>query len=170
MLITLSILSFVILADQGTKYLAEIFIKEGRTIELIPNLLTATKVYNKGAAWSSFSNATWFLVIISLVTTFVLIYFLLKNDWKKKKCYSLAITLMLAGTFGNLIDRFVSVVYPKGREGVVDMIIFEPLNSLWEFLTESSFPIFNIADVALVVGVVFLAIDILFFQDKRAVK
>ena len=170
MLITLLILAFVIFSDQLTKYLTEIFIDKYKTIEIIPNILTVTKVYNKGAAWSILSDTTWLLAIISLVATVILCYFVLKNDWKTKKCYSLATTLMLGGTFGNMIDRFVAVIYPEAREGVVDMIIFEPLEAVWKFVTKQSFPIFNIADVALVVGIVFLAIDILFLEEKRAVK
>jgi len=170
MWITFIILAFVIFADQITKYATELFIDKYETIEIIPHILTATKTYNKGAAWSMLSDSTWLLVIVSLVATVILAYFIFKNDWKKKKCYSIATTLMLGGTFGNLIDRFASVVYPEGREGVVDMIILEPLDALWEAITGSSFPIFNVADVALVVGIVFLAIDILFYQEKRAVK
>ena len=92
----------------------------------------------------------------------------LKKNWKKKKCYSLAITLMLAGTYGNFLDRFFAVI--GKREGVVDMIILNPLDALWRAITNSGFPIFNVADMCLVIGIVFLAIDILFFQEKRAVK
>lgn len=170
MWITLAILAILLVADQLTKYLTEINLAVHETVELIPHFLSATKVYNTGAAWSSFSNATWLLVVVSLVASIVLVYFATKNNWKKKKCYSIAITLMLAGTYGNLIDRFISVVYPKGRPGVVDMIIFQPLDSLWQMMTKSSFPIWNIADACLVIGIVVLAIDILFFQEKRAVK
>lgn len=170
MWITLLILGIILVSDQLTKYLAEILLYEHQRVELIPHILTTTKVYNKGAAWSILSDSTWILVIVSFIASIVLVYFILKNDWKKKKCYSIATSLMLAGTFGNLIDRFVSVVYPKGREGVVDMIIFEPLDAVWNFITGSGFPIFNIADIALVVGIVFLAIDILFYQERRAVK
>lgn len=169
MLITLLLLGFLLIADQVTKYLAQIMIvTEGKTVTLIPNVLDATLAYNKGAAWSSFSNSTWFLAILSFVATVVLVYFITKNNWKKKKVYSSAITLMLAGTFGNFLDRFLSTI--NMRDGVVDMIIFKPLDSLWQLMTKSSFPIFNVADVCLVVGVVLLAIDILFFQEKRAVK
>lgn len=170
MWITIILLSFILISDQVTKYLTEILLKEYQQVELIPYILTTTKVYNKGAAWSMLSDSTWLLALISFIASIVLIYFILKNDWKKKKCYSLATTLMLAGTFGNFIDRFIAVIYPEGREGVIDMIIFEPLDNVWKFITGSGFPIFNIADVALVIGIVFLAIDILLFQDKRAVK
>ncbi len=167
MWITIGLLAAFLLADQLTKYLAEILISTpGKEITLVPHLLDATLAYNTGAAWSFLSDATWLLMLISLVASGVLVYFITKNNWKKKKCYSIAITLMLAGTFGNFIDRFFSCV--GLRKGVVDMIIFPPLDALWKLITKSSFPIFNIADMLLVFGIIFLMVDILFFQEKRA--
>lgn len=170
MWISLLVLGFLLIVDQLTKYLVEISLKTNQVVNVIPNFLSITKVYNTGAAWSSFNDSTWFLCIISLVATIVLIYFFLKIDWKKKKCYSVAISLMLAGTFGNLIDRFLYVVFPSGRAGVIDMIVLEPLDWLWNSIFKSGFPIWNIADACLVIGIVFLAVDMLFFQEKRAVK
>ncbi len=166
MWLTLLLLGGLLFIDQLTKYLSELLIIKGNQVTLIPHILDTTLTYNTGAAWSFLSDHTWILTVISLIASIVLIYFLTKNDWKKKKCYSAAITLMLAGTFGNFIDRFFSVI--NIREGVVDMIIFTPLDNLWNLITKSSFPIFNFADMCLVIGIVFLAIDIIFFQEKRA--
>lgn len=166
MWITLLLLGFLVISDQLTKYLAQTLLQEGTQKTLIPHILDTTLVYNEGAAWSSFSNATWLLMLLSLVATIVLLYFITKNNWKKKKCYSIAITLMLAGTFGNFIDRFFAVI--NLQKGVVDMIILTPLDSLWQLMFKSGFPIFNIADICLVIGIIFLAIDMLFFQEKRA--
>lgn len=166
MWITLLLLGGLLFIDQLTKYLSELLIANGNQITLIPNILEATLTYNTGAAWSFLSDHTWILTVISFIASIALIYFITKNDWKKKKCYSIAVTLMLAGTFGNFIDRFFSVI--NIRSGVVDMIILTPLDKLWNLMTKSSFPIFNVADVCLVIGIVFLAIDIIFFQEKRA--
>ena len=113
-----------------------------------------------------FSDATWLLAILSLVASAVLVYFITKNNWQRKKMYSTAITLMLAGTFGNCIDRIFACF--NLREGVVDMIILKPLDYLWEAITKSGFPIFNVADMCLVIGIICLAMDIIFFQEKRA--
>ncbi|MDE7264294.1 MAG: signal peptidase II [Anaeroplasmataceae bacterium] len=168
MWITLVVLGGLLVFDQLTKYLAELLIQKGSEVTLIPHLLNATLTYNTGAAWSFLSNQTWILTVISFIASVVLVYFLTKNDWKRKKCYSTAITLMLAGTFGNFIDRFFACV--GMRQGVVDMIIFKPLDALWVAMTKSSFPIFNVADMCLVIGIIILAIDILFFQERRANK
>ena len=170
MLISCLLLFFLLLFDQLTKYLTELFLNGPVVKELIPYVLSVTKVYNTGAAWSSFDGATVFLAIISLIASLVFVYFFTKNNWKRKKCYSIAITCMLAGTYGNFIDRFFASFFPEYRPGVVDMIIFTPLDTLWEKIIGSSFPIFNVADVCLVIGVIFLVIDILFFQERRAVK
>lgn len=165
MWITLLILALLIIGDQATKYMAVKLLKENQQVTLIPHVLDGTLVYNEGAAWSSFSDMTWLLMVLSFIATVVLLYFITKNDWKKKKCYSIAMTLMLAGTFGNLIDRFCTVI--KVQKGVVDMIIFTPLDSLWNVLFKSGFPYFNVADMCLVIGIVFLAVDMIFLQEKR---
>lgn len=167
MWITIAFLGILLLLDQVSKYLTELFLVEGKVVQGIPYILSFTKVYNTGAAWSILDNSTWILFVISLVATGILIYFITKNDWKKKKCYSVAITLMLAGAAGNLIDRGCSLIYPQGRMGVVDMLILEPLDQLWVRIFGSSFPIFNVADACLVIGIVFLAIEVLFFQERR---
>lgn len=166
MWITLLILAGLLIFDQLTKYLCQLYIARGSITTLIPHVLDATLTYNTGAAWSFLSDQTWILFVVSLIATGVLVYYITKNDWKKKKCYSIAITLMLAGTFGNCIDRFFATI--GAREGVIDMIIFKPLDSLWYAMTKSSFPIFNVADMCLVIGIVILAIDVICFQEKRA--
>lgn len=167
MWITILIFIGIVLFDQISKYLCDINIAFAKTVEVIPNILTLSKVYNTGAAWSILSDATWLLAIISFVATILIGYFCLQNDWKNKKLYSIATTLMLAGTFGNFIDRAMASIIPNVRPGVVDMIIFEPLDNLWRLITGSSFPIFNVADVALVFGVIMLAVYILFFEGKE---
>ena len=168
MVITLILLTLFLLADIVSKYFAEIMIAKNDLVNAIPNVLELTLTYNKGAAWGMFDNNTLPLAILSLVASIVIIFFVVKNDWKIKKLYSLSTCMLLAGTFGNMIDRFMTVF--NIREGVVDMIILTPLDSLWYALFKSSFPIFNVADAFLVVGVVLLAIDILFLEEKRNKK
>ena len=168
MAITLILLTLFLLADIFSKYFAEIMIAKNQVVTAIPGVLDLTLTYNTGAAWSLFDNNTLPLAILSLVASIVIIFFIVKNDWKIKKLYSLATCMLLAGTFGNMIDRFLTVF--ELRSGVVDMIILKPLDSLWYLIFKSGFPIFNVADVFLVVGVVLLAIDILFLEEKRNKK
>ena len=168
MAITLILLAVFLLADIFTKYFAEVLIAKNDIVTAIPGVLDLTLTYNTGAAWSLFDDNTLFLAILSLVASIVIIVFIMKNDWKTKKIYSLSTCMLLAGTFGNMIDRFLTVF--DLRDGVVDMIILNPLDSLWSAIFKSRFPIFNVADVLLVLGVILLAIDILFLEDKREKK
>lgn len=168
MAITLILLAVLLFADIYTKYYAEINIVEHQIKNAIPNVLDLTLEYNTGAAWSMFNDSTLFLAILSLVASIAIIFFIVKNDWKIKKVYSLATCLLLAGTFGNMIDRFLTVF--ELRKGVVDMIILTPLDTVWSMITGSGFPVFNLADVFLVIGVIVLAIDILFLEERRNKK
>ena len=122
------------LGRSGDEIFGRIANRKNHIVNLIPHVLDSTLAYNTGAAWSMFSDATWLLAILSLVASAVLVYFITKNNWQRKKMYSTAITLMLAGTFGNCIDRIFACF--NLREGVVDMIILKPLDYLWEAITK----------------------------------
>lgn len=158
--------------DQGTKYLADKFIVYGTEVEAIPHFISFTKVYNTGAAWGALNNATWVLVVISAIASIAFGYFLLKNDWQKAKWRSTALVLCFCGTFGNLIDRFISITPLKeGRPGVVDMISFKPFDWFVQlFNKNNTFPIFNVADFILITGVIMLLLDVLFIDDRRKKK
>lgn len=168
MIITCLLFALLVFADQLLKwvtqkdYLSNIAIKFGNY-----NFLKFDKQYNTGMAWSLLSDSTWFLVIISIIASIVLGYFCLKNDWKKSKLRAISLTLAFAGCFGNLIDRFICITPLKSaRPGVVDMISFGPLNSISNLLFKHDFPVFNLADAFLVVGLILLAIYLLFFEGK----
>lgn len=158
--------------DQGTKYLADKFIVSGTEVEAIPHFISFTKIYNTGAAWGALNNVTWLLVIISILASLVFGYFLFKNDWKTAKWRSTAFVLCFCGTFGNLIDRFISITpLSEARPGVVDMISFKPFDWFVQlFNKNNTFPIFNVADFILITGVIMLLIDVLFIDDRRKKK
>ena len=168
MALTLILLTLFLFADIFSKYYAEIMIAKHQVVTAIPNVLDLTLTYNTGAAWSLFDNNTLPLAILSLIASIIIIVFVLKNDWKTKKLYSLSTCMLLAGTYGNMIDRFMTVF--GLRKGVVDMIDFIPLNWINGKINGQSFPTFNVADAFLVVGVIILAIDILFLEERRNKK
>lgn len=88
----------------------------------------------------------WFFAIISIVTIFVLVY--LMHHFAARQWVEIGLSLVFAGTIGNFIDRL--------RFGyVVDMFQLLPVN----------FPVFNIADVCLTVGVGVLLLIILLEKD-----
>ncbi|MCM0598971.1 signal peptidase II [Periweissella fabalis] len=140
----------VLVADQVVKALIQgtnLGIHGNNLIEhtLIPGILSITKLYNDGAAWSFLKGQQWFFWIVTIIAVIAIIYAYIKFNGHKLLQSSLA--LIFAGALGNFFDR--------ARQGyVVDMFDLKFIN----------FPIFNIADMALTFGVIFLFVAIL--RDK----
>lgn len=136
----------LIIADQGLKLWISANIKLGTSQVILPNVLALTNVRNDGAAWSVLSGQQWFFTVITIVALGMMGYFFwkLRND----NLYMSAISLLIAGTLGNFIDR-IRLGY------VVDM--FETL-----FM---NFPIFNVADMCLTFGVIIVIIALI--KDEK---
>ena len=136
--------------DQWSKYLTVQNISLGETKEFIPGFLSLTHLRNTGAAWSLLEGKMIFFYVITVLVSVVIIYLLIKN-YKKSIWYSVGLSFVLAGAIGNFIDR-VRLGY------VVDMLQTDFMN----------FPIFNVADSTLVVGVI--CIFIYLILDEKAAK
>ncbi|WP_033628534.1 signal peptidase II [Enterococcus faecalis] len=136
--------------DQWSKYLTVQNISLGETKEFIPGFLSLTNLRNTGAAWSLLEGKMIFFYVITVIVSVVIIYLLIKN-YKKSIWYSVGLSFVLAGAIGNFIDR-VRLGY------VVDMLQTDFMN----------FPIFNVADSTLVVGVI--CIFIYLILDEKAAK
>ncbi|EGO8527342.1 signal peptidase II [Enterococcus faecalis] len=136
--------------DQWSKYLTVQNISLGETKEFIPGFLSLTHLRNTGAAWSLLEGKMIFFYVITVIVSVVVIYLLIKN-YKKSVWYSVGLSFVLAGAIGNFIDR-VRLGY------VVDMLQTDFMN----------FPIFNVADSTLVVGVI--CIFIYLILDEKAAK
>ena len=149
----LIIILSVIILDQISKYWIQMNPSLHTHIEIIPNFLYITYVKNTGAAWSMLSNQTVFLIIISIIETIILIYFLIKcKKNKDSKLYLISLSLMIGGAIGNLIDRI--------QFGFVrDFIDTYPFGY--------NFPVFNIADSALTIGVILLLIQFVLEERKE---
>lgn len=162
MWISFIIAAAVVLIDQITKLVVEINYVKDEVHTLIGSFLYLTKVYNTGAAWSSFSDNTVFLVILSLVASVLFIFLIMRfvKPFKQNKLLSISAGFILGGTVGNLYDRFLTSI--DKRNGVIDMIGVN--------FGSYSFPVFNVADSFLVVGAILLVIDVLFFMEKREEK
>lgn len=136
--LNVAIISLVLIADLLSKHFTTGFITE---TSIIPYIINFKSSQNTGAAWSIFSGSTTALIIITFVAIALIIFYAV---WSKNKSYlfNISIALILSGAIGNLIDRlFLGYVR--------DFIQFD----FWK-----SFPIFNIADSALTIGVVCLCI------------
>jgi len=136
---------FIVLVDQFTKYL--IFYNNKLFINKDFLLFKLDLVKNYGAAFNIFSGSRIFLSLISILFSILLIYLIFrKNTLNLYDLYSYS--FILGGTIGNGIDR----IY-KGF--VVDFINLNIIN----------FPVFNIADISINIGFIFLLYNI--FKNKR---
>jgi len=146
----------VIAADQISKHWFVANLDVYEQIVMIPDLFSWTLAYNRGAAFSFLANEAgwqrWFFAVIAFAVSAVLVVWLrrLKTN---ETWLAIALALVLGGAIGNLYDRVV-----LGH--VVDFILVH-----WK--TEWYFPAFNIADSAITVGAVLLALD-MFRGNKPA--
>ena len=138
----------LVAVDQIVKYLVMTRIPLGEHVPFIPYILDLTYVTNTGAAFSIFSEHTWALALVSLVMSVLLALALWKGLFKHP-FGKLALTLLLAGAVGNLIDRVF-------RKFVVDMF-----NVLF-----MRFAVFNVADICVVVGGIAAGVYYMFLMDR----
>ena len=144
--IAIVIILILTICDQLLKSWVASSIVLGGSKQLIPDIIELTNLRNSGAAWSIFEGQQTFFTIITIIAIIVIGYFI----WQYRKNIPMLIglSLIMAGTIGNFIDRL--------RQGyVVDM--FET--------TFINFPIFNIAEMCLTIGVIWLIICILKEKD-----
>lgn len=120
----------------------------GESVPFLPHLMELTYVQNTGAAFSSFSDMTWVLTLISLGAS-VAIGMLLWQEFFPGKWGQLSLTLLLGGAVGNLIDRAVLGF-------VTDMFA----------TTFIDFAVFNVADICVVVGIL-MAVYAIFLWEKE---
>lgn len=144
------ILIGVLILDLGSKVLVQSNLALHRQIPIIENFFYITYAKNTGAAWSLFSGRVGILTLISLLGVGLFVYMYTKTP-EENKWERICITLMIAGAAGNLFDRFV---FGYVRD-FLDFIIFG-----------YDFPIFNVADSALCIGIFVLIIITLFKKEE----
>ena len=139
----------VFLLDQISKILANTFLIDNQ-VSIIPNFFNLTYARNTGGAWSILSNNSIFLIIISLILFVILVLFFKK--FKNNTRNNLAFAFLYGGLWGNLINRLINGY-------VIDFIDFKIFNY--------NYPIFNIADIFIVVGILLLIIAIIKGEDNE---
>jgi len=135
--------SIFLVIDIVVKLLVKSRMYLNQSIRIINNFFYITYVKNTGAAWSILSGKQLFLILVSLLVIIVLFIYLYK-----KKTYTklevIGYSLLISGAVGNLIDR---VVYGY----VIDYLNF--------YIFNYNFPVFNIADTCIVIGIMILFIS-----------
>ena len=131
-----SISFIVLLLDQIIKLVVMNNMNLHQEIKIIPNFFSLYYVENPGAAFSILGNQTMLLIIVSVVCLI-----LIKEYIKKEKEFSnlsiISLGMIIGGTIGNLFDR---ILY----KAVIDYLAFD--------IFKYSFPVFNLADIAITVG------------------
>lgn len=131
-----------ILCDQLLKQLVFHQIEVYQNIEVIKNFFSITHVHNTGAAFSIMSNNTFLLITIGLIAP-ILIYYLLIKDSILSKMDIIIYSLLIGGIIGNLLDRIM-------HGYVIDYLSLKIFNY--------NFPVFNLADIGIVVSVFLIVI------------
>lgn len=144
-LLFLGLAALVVICDQLTKRLAEDRLRGQRSVPLVDDILRLTYVQNRGAAFGLLQDQTAFFVLVGILVIGVIAAsyrYLPRSGF----LLHLALGLQLGGAIGNLVDRV--------RQGyVVDFVDFGYRANWW--------PVFNVADSAIVVGVALLALNAL---------
>ena len=148
--IILSIVLVIVLLgiDLLLKYLVSTYLT---TVNIIDNFFSLTYVLNDGAAFSLFASRTYLLILIALICLFFIIYELKNN--LDDRVLSIGYSLVLAGLLGNFLDRLIDGY-------IIDYLSFKILGY--------NYPIFNFADILIVVGIVIVIIkEILKERGKK---
>ncbi len=145
----LSIAAVVLVLDIVTKVLAVRLLVPGQPVSIIGDTVTWTLVRNSGAAFSMATGYTW---VLTLVATGVVIGIIWMGRRLVSPWWALGLGMILGGALGNLVDRFFRSPGPL-RGHVVD------------FLSVGWWPVFNVADPAVVGGAILLVVLSLFGFD-----
>lgn len=134
--------------DQLTKWLFY-----GKSYSLLGDFLWIESSFNKGAAFSMMTGVVWLFIIVSILASGIMIYFILSKKHGLTSFCKVSLALVLGGAIGNLIDRIC-------LGGVRDFIYFKSIN----------FAIFNVADSFVTIGGILLVISIIILLIKNYKK
>lgn len=162
--------SVVIILDQLTKWLVATRLSLHDTIVIIPDFLSLHYLVNPGAAFGMLRDVNEdfrkiFFLLVGFFALGLVFYYLIKSD-EKKTFFPFTLSLVMGGALGNIIDRV--------RLGeVTDFILLEATfmgESVVAFLDKTFgshyWPSFNVADSAIVVGIIGMAVDMFFFEQS----
>lgn len=157
------LMSVIIVLDQASKLLTRVFTDLHQSIPILPHIFgdtfRFTHLQNTGAAFSmSLSNPVVnrvFFITASILAIIFILYLLRKATHRLQVW---AFGFVLGGAFGNLIDR----IFIGGVTDFVDV-------NIPDMLGMTRFPVFNVADSGIFIGMVLLIIDMIFLKDEVAV-
>lgn len=134
--------------DQLVKYTVRTSMAVNQMIPIWPHVLVLDYIRNPGAAWGMFGHARYLLILIALIVIAAVVY--VQSRYRPKIGFQIGLGLVLGGALGNLMDR---IVYGK----VIDYIYFQIIN----------FPVFNLADSAITIGVILILLQSIGSSQNR---
>ena len=141
----------LIILDQLTKYLAVTYLKGAESIKILPGIFELSYLENHGAAFGIFQGQkTLFVILTSLLLIFLVYLYIQILEEKRYKYIRMIIVVLVAGAVGNFIDRCI-------HDYVFDFFYFSLID----------FPIFNVADIYIVVSVFVLMGFICFYYKEE---
>ena len=146
-----SISFIVLLLDQIIKLVVMNNMELHQEIKIIPNFFSLYYVENPGAAFSILGKQTLLLIIVSVVCL-ILIKEYIKKEIELSNLSIISLGMIIGGTIGNLFDR---ILY----KAVIDYLAFD--------IFKYSFPVFNLADIAITVGAGLLLLSYLIDNFKK---
>lgn len=141
--------------DQASKWMIYSNQVKFEKLQVIKDFFYLTYHENRGAAFGILQNFRWVFIVLTIVAVVGMVWYFIKN---KHLLLRIALSVLIAGALGNFIDRLL-------RGFVVDFLHFYPFGY--------NFPVFNVADVCVNIGVALLVIYLLFIykepsKDKTA--
>lgn len=151
MLIIFILACFLILLDQLSKNFIVNHFSLGESKEVIENFFSISSHRNRGAAWGILQDSHLFFLVVTIIFIAILTYYLFKQKNSLSNFDKGTFALIYGGAIGNFIDRLT-------RHEVVDFLDFR--------IFGYDFPIFNLADCFICVGVLFLLFKIYKEEEK----
>ena len=154
-LLPVLIILAIVIIDQITKYMTVSMLMPINSVEIIKNFFSLTYVENRGAAFGTMMGGRWFFVALTVIVVVMFCDRVAASkiyNKDKSKIASLALVLVAGGAIGNCIDRLF-------RGYVVDMLSFNFFGY--------SFPVFNFADICVVIGAVLLVVSLCFTKEGK---
>ena len=147
MLLFTIISALLIWIDLFTKRLAVTYLAAGQEIQVIPGFLRFIYVENTGAAFGILPGARWFLALVALVVSVIIIWYIMTERCRSRVQF-FGFVFVFPGAIGNFINRIM-------------------LGYVVDFINLPNWPTFNFADIFINIGVVLLIIYILFYSGKE---
>jgi signal peptidase II len=142
----------VFVLDRVTKWLISTKLQLHESRMVLGEFFQITSHRNKGAAFGILQNQRWFFVVVTTFVVIGLIWYLRKTAREGKKLMPFALSLVLGGALGNFVDRAL-------HGEVVDFLQFHFQFNLLGWAVDYIYPIFNVADSAIVVGVCLILLE-----------